>query len=97
VVRGLFNLYQVALAISWFPQVVWLLAASLLMLKMPGAHRWVAWLGLLECVLALLSGASVARSGLFALGGILNLVAFLGFALWVLATSIVMLRQPSGQ
>lgn len=97
VVRGLFNLYQVVSTFSWFPQLVWLLPASLLMLKMPRAYRWVAWLGLLECVLALLAGASVARSGLFALGGVLNLIAFLVFALWVLATSIVMLRQPSGQ
>lgn len=97
VVRGLFNLFQVVSLIISFPVFVWLLAASFLMLTMPGAYRWVAWLGLLGCVVSLLAGASVARSGFFALGGFLGLLGFIVFALWVLATSIVMLRQPSGQ
>ncbi|GEM_PF-959473 len=92
-IRGLYNLDQMAGTFIWFPLVAWLLFASLVMLRMAGGYRWVGWLGMLEAIVGLLSGASLARSGFFALGGILGLIAFLIFAVWVLATSILMLMR----
>lgn len=91
--RALFNLYQMATTFIWFPLIVWMLTTALVMLRMPGAYRWVAWLGLLGVIVGLLTGASTARNGFFALGGILGLIAFLIFAVWILATSIIMLVQ----
>lgn len=92
-VRGLYAFSQMTGVFIWFPVAAWLLAASLIMLGMAGAYRWIAWLGLLGVIVGLLEGASVAKSGFFALGSILGLAAFLLFAIWILATSIVMLMR----
>lgn len=90
--RVFFNLFQSVSAFIQFSLVAWVVLASLILLGSAGALRWIAYLGLLEGVLGLLTGASVAKSGLFALGGILGFFAFIVFILWILAVSIVMLR-----
>jgi hypothetical protein len=91
--RGIYNLDQIAGTFIWFPLVAWLLFASLVMMRMGSGFRWVGWLGILEAIVGLFSGASLARNGFFALGGILGLIGLLIFAIWVLATSILMLMQ----
>lgn len=90
--RICYNLFQSFSTLLWFPIVAWIVLASLILLRAAGAFRWIAYLGLLDGVLGLLTGASVARSGLFALGGVFGLLAFLVFIIWMLALSIVMLR-----
>jgi hypothetical protein len=91
--RVLFNFYQAFATELWFPITAWIVAASIVYLRASGPLRWIGYLGLVDGVLGLLTGASVARDGFFALGGILGLLAFALFLLWVIATSIVMLRQ----
>jgi hypothetical protein len=90
--RICYNLFQSFSTLLWFPIVAWVVLASLILLRAAGAFRWIAYLGLLDGVLGLLTGASVARTGLFALGGLFGLVAFVLFLIWLLALSIVMLR-----
>lgn len=95
-IRALFGAIQAVNTFLWFPLAAWLLWSALVMLRMAGAYRWLGWLALLDVVMALLTGASVARDGLYALGGILGLLSFLIFGIWVLATSVVMLRTRAG-
>ena len=91
--RGLYNLDQMFGTFIWFPLVAWLLFASLIMLRIAGGYRWVGYLGILEAIVGLVGGASLARNGFFALGGPMGLIAVLIFAVWVLATSILMLMR----
>jgi len=93
VARPLNNLVLMAQVFPWLPMALWAGSAGVVLLRAAGAMRWLGYLGLLMGVLALIAAASVARSGIFALGGVLVFVAVGVSCVWILAMSIAMLRQ----
>jgi hypothetical protein len=66
------------------------------MFRHPAFPVWLGWLGLLA---ALLNGILVfglsARTGVFSPYSVLGLPGGILLFLWVIATSVVMLRQPA--
>jgi hypothetical protein len=58
--------------------------------------RWIAWLGLVVAVIQLVASlGTVVVTGPLAAGGPVTLVAFVGFVIWFLLISVVLLVRPA--
>ncbi|MDQ2872844.1 MAG: hypothetical protein M3R35_06930, partial [Candidatus Eremiobacteraeota bacterium] len=82
-------------AVLFGPLAVFLLACAMSMRIHHSAPRWLAWLGYVAFIGSAISSLTVFFSrGPMAPGGIVSiLVGLLLFALWVIATSIVLIRN----
>jgi hypothetical protein len=89
VARALFDLSNATLIFSDLVIGVFLAAASLAMLGTRILPRWLGWLGLLSAVLLLAGTASLFNPG-SSFGGAPGLLLYL---IWVIATSILLLRR----
>lgn len=95
VARAFFDLQALTYTLTYFPGVVLVGAASVLMLRTGALVRWWGGVGLLVAVLLLVGGAGVTTSsGPLAAGGDVGFAAFGAFLAWVLVTSIMMVASP---
>jgi hypothetical protein len=92
-VRALFDLNRIVLSYIWVPLAAMIAVASLVTVQTNVLPRWIGWAGFVAAVVML-----VASLGVFAdksnVLNFLGLIAFILFALWVLATSIVLYLRP---
>jgi len=82
----------VVFGIFGFAALVFVEAASLVILRTKFLPAWLGWLGLLSALLWLVAGAAVSTEDdtIFALG----FAAFLVWALWLLVLSVLLVRTP---
>lgn len=95
VARAFFDLQALVYTLAFFPGVVLVGAASLVMLRTAALPRSWGALGLLVAALLLVGGAGVTTSsGPLAAGGDVGFAAFGALLAWVLVTSIIMVASP---
>lgn len=78
---------------NW-PQAIFLLGASVVIIQSGVMPKWIGWLGGVLAVLGPISSLwifSGDNEGF--LGGVVGTVSFLGFQVWMLATAITMIRS----
>jgi len=93
-VGALSDMSQLSITASGFPALLLVGLASVVMLRTTILPRWLGVLGLLLVVLLLLGSVSLfIKSGPLAAGGLLNTLPFLGFLLWELTLSIVLVTR----
>jgi hypothetical protein len=94
VVRALYDLLGGFFTLIWIPVAVWVGAASVITMRTNAFPKWYGQVGALFTVYFLVAAYGVSLdSGPLANGGALQLVAFALFALWVLATSILLMQR----
>jgi hypothetical protein len=80
-------------------RVFWVLLALVLPLLLAAWRgvlpRWTAWLNTMVAILFLLGGVSVKATGAFSPYGAVPFLAFLGFLVFILGTSVVLWREPA--
>lgn len=91
VVHALFDLGNVGYNLISFPSALFVATASFVMIRTGVMARWLGWVGLLVALSQLISAGSLAQNGVFAPGGVIILIGFLLFVLWIFATSILFL------
>src|SRR5262249_26461780 len=96
-VQALFDLGNLGYNFIGFPLSLFIVCSSVRMMKHPPS-RWLGWIGLPVAAVQAIAAGSVAKSGFFSPGGGVFLVAFAGFALWVVGVSVSLLlraeREP---
>jgi hypothetical protein len=70
-------------------------ASGLIILRRSDLWRWAGALGLLVAVLSVLATVSFAEDGAFAPLGAMGFAAFISFAVYALAVSVMMIREPA--
>jgi len=91
--RSLLDVSNIAFALIGFPFALLYGAASLSAMLTRALPRWIVWVGALVVVLNLVKVFSVfPRSGSFAPGGGLSLVAVVPIWVWTIAVGVVMIR-----
>jgi hypothetical protein len=97
VARVLYDANGLLIAFASFPAAVFLSSASVICLRSGVLPSWLGWAGLLVAAAELVGAASFGQAGVFRPQG--DLVAVQaganGLLLWLLATSVVLLRRPS--
>jgi hypothetical protein len=93
VVRVLFDLGNLGFNVVSFPFTGFIAAASVVMIRAGIPARWLGWAGIPVAFLQLVSAGSFAEAGIFAPGGFIFLVGFFFWALWIVATSILMYKE----
>jgi hypothetical protein len=92
-IRGLFDADNGLLTVSAFGFAAFFAAASCSAARSGAFAPWVYWSGSVVAVLQIVSGLALfAKSGFFAVGGALGLIAVLAALLWTAAISVVMIR-----
>ena len=95
IVRMLFDMNTIMGSLLYLTAGLFAAAAGLAMVRKELAGPWLGWVGLAVAGLDWLSGGAgfyvTTYNGFWAGFG---LIAILGFVAWVLAASVVMLRQP---
>ncbi len=92
-VRVLFDLGNLGFNVISFPFAIFIAAASVVMIRAGIPARWLGWAGIPVAFLQLVSAGSFAEAGIFAPGGLIFLVGFFFWALWVLTTSTMMYKE----
>jgi hypothetical protein len=93
---GLLNsLTILSVALTGFPTAVSMVAFSAVILKTGFLPGWLGKAGLFVALLHLISGGAFAGSGLLSPSGIGVYVAPVFYYLWILITSIIILREKS--
>ena len=91
--QSLLDVSNIAFALIGFPFALLYGAASLSATLTRALPRWIVWVGALVVVLNLIKVFSVfPRSGSFAPGGGLSLVAVVPIWVWTIAVGVVMIR-----
>jgi hypothetical protein len=87
---GTYRLATVVFGILSFAVLVFVEAASIVIMRTKFLPAWLGWLGMLSAVLWLIGGAAVATEDdtIFVIG----FVAFLVWALWLLVFSVMLFR-----
>jgi len=87
---GNYRLATVVFGILSFTALVFVEAASIVIIRTKFLPAWLGWLGMLSALLWLVGGAAVATENdtIFVIG----FVAFLVWALWVLIFSVMLFR-----
>jgi len=84
-------LSQLSITVSGFPALLLVGLTSVVALRTTLLPRWFGGPGLLLVILLLLGSLSLfIKSGPLAAGGLLDTLLFLGFLLWELSLSIVL-------
>jgi len=68
-------------------------AASIVIARTGVLWRWLAYLGAIEVVLSLLAPLAILSAGTDSVFDVVYLLAFLGFALWILLVGIAMVTR----
>ncbi len=90
-VGALSDLSQLSITVSGFPALLLVGLTSVVALRTTLLPRWFGGPGLLLVILLLLGSLSLfIKSGPLAAGGLLDTLLFLGFLLWELSLSIVL-------
>jgi hypothetical protein len=97
VARALYDANGLLIAFAGFPTAALLLASSIAALHGGALPRWLGWFGLLATTAQLLGAASFQQAGWFRPQGdnVALQAQVATLLLWLLATSILMLREPS--
>jgi len=94
VVRAFFDLSSMAGSFLWFPIAVWAAATGTVAWRTGAFPTWYAQVSLLLAIGFVVAGSGVyANSGPLATGGVYPFIAFIAFGLWVLVTSILMVKR----
>jgi hypothetical protein len=90
--RFFYTFSALLLAVAAFGAATLVLASSVVVLRSQVFPAWVAWLGLVSGAVWVASGLVLVstRDAVFFLG----LIAFILWAVWVIAVSVLMLRAP---
>ena len=92
--RAFYALVIEASDLVFFPVVAFTGASALVILRTKSLPRWLGWLGAVVAVLSLSRGtAFFVESGPFSSAGVLEIVAVMAFILWILLTSILLVRR----
>lgn len=95
IVRTVSDLMMLGQAGNYIPAALLVCAASVSILRSAALPRWMGVLGLVIMVVQLLGSFSLAaRSGFLAAGGPFAIAAYVGFLLWILVVSIVLVVKP---
>ena len=98
IVRTVSDLMNLGLASTYIPAALLVGAASVSILRIVTLPRWVGVLGLIIMVVQLLGSLSLAaRSGFLAAGGPFAAGAYVGFLVWILVVSIVLVVRGGGK
>lgn len=73
------------------------LAAWLAVRRSKVLPDWYAWLTLLAAVVFLLGGISVRSKGFFAITGGMGFIGFLGLAIWIAVSSLLLVQRVGGE
>lgn len=76
-----------------FAFAVFIGAASIVIARTGVLWRWLAYLGAIEVVLSLLAPLAILSAGTDSVFDVVYLLAFLGFALWILLVGIAMVAR----
>lgn len=97
VARALYDANGLLIAFASFPAAAFLSSASVVVIRSGVLPRWLGWAGLVVAAAELVGAASFGQAGAFRPQG--DLVAAQaganGLLLWLLATSVVLLRRGS--
>lgn len=92
--RAFYALVIEASDLTFFPVVAFTGASALVILRTKALPGWLGWLGAVVAVLSLSRGtAFFVESGPFSSAGVLEIVAVMAFILWILLTSILLVRR----
>jgi hypothetical protein len=92
--RAFYALVIQASDLTFFPVVAFTGASALVILRTKALPAWLGWLGIGVAVLSLSRGtAFFVESGPFSSAGMLESVAIMAFLLWLLLTSILLVRR----
>ena len=93
-VRALFDLAGALFALLWIPVAAWVGATAVISMRTGAFPRWYgqAGIGMALYFLVVSYGAAV-DSGPLGTGGVFQLIAFVLFGLWLLATSLLLMRR----
>ena len=95
IVRGVYAVYAGIFTVSDLFLGMFLIAAALTVLPLRALPRWLGWIGLVGGMCLILGAFSFATPQ--SILGIIDLLGLVLFLLWILLTSIWMLRgQTSG-
>ena len=95
VIRLLFDLNWMLAAMTGLAAGLFLMAGSLAMIRREMVSPNVGWMGMLFAVLLWVSSAGDMYLHSYSRGlDVVGLVGFLGFLLWVLASSVAMYQRP---
>lgn len=94
VARALYDANGLLVVFALFPAAALVAASSVVALRRGVLPRWLGWAGLVVAALALVGAASVQQSGWFMPQADIGAlpIASAAFMLWLLATSITLLR-----
>jgi hypothetical protein len=92
--RAFYALVIQASDLTFFPVVAFTGASALVILRTKALPAWLGWLGIGVAVLSLSRGtAFFVEVGPFSSAGVLESVAIMAFLLWLLLTSILLVRR----
>lgn len=92
--RAFYALVVQASDLTNFPVVVLTGASAVVVLRTKALPRWLGWLGGVVAVASLTRGtAFFVESGPFSSAGVLETVVVAAFLLWLLLTSILLVRR----
>jgi hypothetical protein len=93
--RSLLDVYSLIVAMTGVPTAVSAIAISVAILQTGIFARWLGWYGFAVAAIHLVSVGSLAREGFFTPSVVAGIVAPLMFEVWVLAFSVLLLREPA--
>ena len=94
IIRAFFDLSNMLGTFLLFPAVVFLLAASAVMIRTGAIARWLGWAGLVNAVVQIIAAAALfTDSGPLAAGGAFGFIAFILALLWILAVSSLLVMR----
>lgn len=94
IIRALSDLEGIGAITYFLPAAVMVAAASIIILHTAAIARWIGVLGLLIAVVQLLGSLSmVIPSGPFAPASLFSILAYIGFMIWILAASILLVMK----
>jgi hypothetical protein len=92
--RAFYALVIQASDLTFFPIVAFTGASALVILRTKALPGWLGWLGIVVAVLSLSRGtAFFVEAGPFSSAGMLENVGIMAFMLWLLLTSILLVRR----
>ena len=94
-VKGLFDITSVAFTMLGFPVAALAAATAVAALRTSFLPLWYGWAGTLAAVFFLTTGAALKQVGFFSPTGAYGFIGLIVFLLWMLTTSILLLRRAS--
>jgi hypothetical protein len=94
-VQGLYGVQSFFFGRLWWTTAAFALATVLAVRRSKAMPDWYAWLTLVAAVMFVLGGVALKTTGFFSPSGGMGFVAFLSFIVWIVTSSVLLVRRTA--